>query len=57
MKSPIDQAKELLLKVENNPEALLFLVSGAIDRLNFLSQGPTPFEGSWVQDDVPDTYH
>ena len=34
--SLIDETKQLLDKVESDPEALLFLISGAIDRLNAL---------------------
>jgi hypothetical protein len=57
--SPIPKCKDLLLEVEDNPEALLYLLSGAIDRLNQLEEGSYTrvFKEAWTPQDLTGSWN
>ncbi len=55
----IPKCKALLHQASRNPEALLFLVSGAIDHLRLLEEGAysKPFEESWSPQVFTETWN
>ena len=54
MRTPVDQAKDVLELVADNPEALLYLISGAIDRLNAMEEGTIgkAFKETWYSQSI-----
>lgn len=57
--SQIPRCKALLDRVAYNPEALLYLVSGSIDRLRQLEEGEysKPFEESWTPQELTSSWN